>query len=120
VRVFMVPLIAFGLISFAPPDEPSESAMRAAFEMKMAAQIQSAMDFVTETSGAEAAEKIRQAQMDQFVVRNFVKRDCLRGEAGYVCAFAVDLSVISGTIQQTVRGRFMPGPGGQLTFTQEG
>ena len=118
-RVFMVPLIAFGLISFAPPDEPSESAMRAAFEMKMAAQIQSAMDFVTETSGAEAAEKIRQAQMDQFAVRNFVKRDCLRGETGYVCAFAVDLSVISGTIQQTVRGRFMPGPGGQLTFSQE-
>jgi hypothetical protein len=118
-RVFMVPLIAFGLVIADRSDEPSEQAMRSAFEMKLAAQVQSALDFVAETSGADAVEKLRQAGTDRFAVRTFKKQDCLRGEAGYVCAFAVDLTVVTGTIQQTVRGRFQPGPDGQLTFTQE-
>ena len=118
-RVFMVPLVAFGLIAIDQQGEPSERDMRAAFEARLAAQVESAMEFLAETSGPEAVERVRQAGTDQYSVRNFTKRDCSRGDAGYVCAFAVDLAVVTGTIQQTVKGRFMPGPDGRLTFTQE-
>lgn len=118
-RLLMVPLIAFGMIAVDQPDEPSESAMRAAFELRLAAQVESAMDFLAETQGPQAVERVRQAGTDQFTVRSFTKKDCQRGENGYICAFAVDLAVINGTIQQTVRGRFTPAPDGRLTFTQE-
>lgn len=118
-RVFLVPLVAFGMISLDPTDEPSEGDMRAAFELRLAAQVESAMDFLAETQGAAAVERVRQAGTDQFAVRSFAKKDCQRGETGYICAFAVDLTVVNGTIQQTVKGRFMPGPDGRLTFTQE-
>ena len=118
-RIFMMPLIAFGLISIDPPEEPSESAMRAAFEARLTAQVENAMAFLAESSGAEAVERVRQAGTDRFTVREFTKRDCTKGEAGHVCAFAVDLTVVSGSIRQTVTGRFAPGPDGRLTFTQE-
>ena len=118
-RIFMMPLIAFGLISVEPPQEPSESAMRAAFEAKLTAQVESAMEFLAETSGVEAVERVRQAGTDRFTVRQFTKRDCAKGGAGHVCAFAVDLTVVSGSIRQTVTGRFTPGPDGRLIFTQE-
>ena len=116
-RVFMVPIIALGLVISDRSDEPSEHAMRMAFEVKLAAQVPSVMDYVAETSGPEAVDKLRQAGTDRFAVRTFKKQDCLRGETGY--AFAVDLTVVTGNIQQMVRGRFQPGRDGQLTFTQE-
>ena len=118
-RVFLVPLVAFGMISLDHNDEPSEGDMRAAFELRLAGQVESAMDFLAETQGPAAVERVRQAGTDQFSVRSFTKKDCQRGDKGHICAFAVDLTVVSGTIQQTVRGRFMPGPDGRLTFTQE-
>jgi hypothetical protein len=118
-RLFMVPLIAFGMVAVDQTDEPTEGAMRAAFELRLAAQVESAMDFLAETHGPEAVERVRQAGTDQFTVRSFTKKQCQRSGNGFVCAFTVDLSVVNGTIQQTVRGRFMPSRDGQLTFTQE-
>jgi hypothetical protein len=118
-RLFMVPLIAFGMVAVDQTDEPSEGAMRAAFELRLATQVESAMDFLAETHGPAAVERVRQAGTDQFTVRSFTKKDCQRGRDGYVCAFAVDLTVVNGTIQQTVKGRFTPAPDGRLTFTQE-
>jgi hypothetical protein len=118
-RLFMVPLIAFGMVAVDQTDEPSEGAMRTAFELRLAAQVESAMDFLAETHGPEAVERVRQAGTDQFTVRSFTKKECQRSDNGFVCAFAVDLTVINGTIQQTVRGRFTPARDGRLTFTQE-
>ena len=57
-----------------------------------AAQVESAMDFLAETHGPAAVEQVRAAGTDQFTVRSFAKKDCQRGENGYICAFAVDLA----------------------------
>ena len=120
-RLLLLPLLSLGLLSAAPPtEEPSEAAMRAAFETTLTAQVRSAMDFVAESSGAEAVERIHQAGTDRFALSAFKKRDCLRDATGHICDFAVDLTVVNGTIQQTVRGRFLQGPNGRLTFAQEG
>lgn len=120
-RILLLPLLSLGLLSAAPPSgEPSEAAMRAAFETALAAQVRSAMDFVAESSGAQAVERIHQAGTDRFALNGFKKHDCMRSAVGHICGFAVDLAVVNGTIQQTVRGRFLPGPDGRLTFAQEG
>jgi hypothetical protein len=115
-RLFLLPTIVASLFAADQPVEPSEHAMRAAFEIRLTEDVQNAMAYVAETSGPEGVERVRAAGTDQFEIRTFKKQDCVRNESGYVCDFAVELSVVNGMIQQTLKGRFLPGPSGQLTF----
>ena len=116
----MVPLVAVGLLVSNQPDEPRESAMRTAFESRLAADVHGALDFVDETSGPEGVARVRAAGTDRFRIRSFKKFDCWRTEdaLGHVCAFAIDISVVNGTIQRTLQGRFTSGRDG-LTFADE-
>jgi len=114
-RLFMLPMIV-ALIAGDQPVEPSEGAMREAFQSRLAADVQNAVAFVAETSGPAGVERVRAAGTDRFEIRSFKKRDCVRGDDGHVCDFAVEVSVVNGTIQQTLKGRFLPGPDGALTF----
>jgi hypothetical protein len=118
-RLLMLPLLAIGLTAVDQPSEPGETAMRAAFEAKLRAQVASALDFVAETAGPDGVARIKAAGTDRFQVQGFRKLDCHRDEMGYVCNFAVDVSVTNGLIQHTLKGRFEQGPGGSLTFAQE-
>jgi len=119
-RVLMVPMVAVGLLVCDRSDEPRESAMRAAFELRLAADVRGAIEFVAETSGAEGVARVRAASTDRFRIQSFKKFDCWRAEGavGHVCAFAVDIAVVNGTIQRTLQGRFTSGRDG-LTFADE-
>ncbi len=106
-RLWTVPVVALAAVVVSLSDEPSERAMRAAFETSLAAQVQNALDFVAETRGPEAVAKVREAGTDKFAINDFRKLGCWRGDkGGYVCRFAVDIGVIDGSVQEELTGRF--------------
>jgi hypothetical protein len=119
-RVLMLPIMAVGVLAVAGSDEPSEAAMRMAFETTLTSQVQSVLDFVTETGGQEALARIRAAHTDAFDIRAFTKLDCARSATapGHVCGFAVRIGVVTGLLERTVTGRFYAGPKG-LVFVDE-
>jgi hypothetical protein len=119
-RIFLVPLIALAVSS--PREqvaEPSEIAMRQAFEATLSVQVENVLEFLRETQGPEAVARVKSAGTDRFEIRSFKKLECLREGAGHVCSFAVDVSVINGMIEQQVRGHFLTGQGSALTFIQD-
>lgn len=117
-RLLAVPVLALGLLVGSYSDEPGEGDMRAAFQVSLAAQVQSALDYLAEVGGPEAVRKVRDAGTDRFAIRTFRKLDCTRELAGYVCGFAVDIDVVNGALSHTLSGRFLPGPHG-LVFRQD-
>ena len=117
-HLFLLPTIVVSLFAADQPVEPSEHAMRAAFEFRLTEDVNNALAYVAETSGEEAVERVRAAGTDRFAIRSFKKQGCARAETGYDCDFAVEVAVVNGMIQQTIKGRFLDGPTGQLTFVQ--
>ena len=113
-RALIVPLIAVGAVLATTSDEPSERDMRGAFEGALALQVRNALEFAQESGGPDAVAKIRDGGMDRFAVNSFRKLDCARDaeKPGYVCAFAVDVGLVSGAMQSKITGRFMSGPDG--------
>jgi hypothetical protein len=118
-HIFLVPLLAHALAPVAAPAEPSEHAMRAAFEATLQIQVQNVLEFLEETSGPAAVARVHDAGTDRFEVRSFKKLECVREEGGHLCNFSVDLSVVNGVIERTVKGRFVIGPDDRLTFIQD-
>ncbi|MGZ3410140.1 MAG: hypothetical protein ACXWJW_04390 [Xanthobacteraceae bacterium] len=118
-RIFLVPLIAFAVSPAEQFSEPSESAMRRAFEASLQSQVQNVLEYLQETGGAQAVERVKEVGTDRFEVRSFKKLDCERDANGHVCSFSVDVSVVSGEIAQRVRGHFVSGPDHGLTFVQD-
>ena len=118
-RLWTVPAVVAGALVMSGSDEPSEAAMRAAFEATLAAQVQSALAFVAETGGEAALARVRAAHTDDFAIRAFTKLGCAPSAAGHVCDFAVRIAVVSGEFDRTVTGRFHAGPHG-LVFEDAG
>jgi hypothetical protein len=119
-RVLLIPTVIVGVLAVTGSGEPTESAMRAAFETTLAAQVRSALDFVAETGGQAAIDKVRAARTDEFDIRAFTKLNCALSAAkpGHVCDFAVRIGVVNGLLEQTMTGRFYAGPHG-LVFVNE-
>ena len=119
-RVLLIPAVIVGVLAVTGPDEPTERAMRAAFETTLAAQVRSALDFVAETGGQAAIDKVRAARTDEFDIRSFTKLNCASSAAkpGHVCDFAVRVGVVNGLLEQTMTGRFYAGPHG-LVFEND-
>ena len=119
-RVLLIPTVIVGVLAVTGSDEPTESAMRAAFETTLAAQVRSALDFVAETGGPAALDKVRAARTDEFDIRSFTKLDCVPSTAkpGHVCDFTVRIGVFNGLLEQSMTGRFYAGPDG-LVFVNE-
>lgn len=119
-RLFVFPLIAVGLLAGGASDEPSERQMKTAFEMALAKQVGNALDFVAEMNGEEAADHLREIGSDRFAIRSFRKMDCRRagGSLGHVCAFAVNIELMTGEVERQMHGRFFSAGGG-LDFADE-
>jgi hypothetical protein len=119
-RVLLIPAVIVGVLAVTGPDEPTERAMRAAFETTLAAQVRSALDFVAETGGQAAIDKVRAARTDEFDIRSFTKLNCAPSAAkpGHICDFAVRIGVVTGLMEQTMTGRFYAGPHG-LVFEND-
>ena len=117
-RLWTVPIVALGVTVVSISDEPSERAMRAAFEINLAAQVQNALDFVAETRGPEAVAKVREAGTDRFEINAFRKLGCQRGDRGHVCRFTVDIGVIDGSFNEELTGRFFQRDDG-LAFSHD-
>jgi len=118
-RLFLLPLVAYTLMLPGQSDEPTERAMRIAFEQRLQMQVSNALEFLTETGGLEAVTRVRRAGMDHFEVRNFKKLDCAPDNAGFHCSFEVDVALVTGAVEQKISGRFGRGPEGRLTFIQD-
>jgi hypothetical protein len=117
-KTLAVPLIALGVAAGSFADEPAQRQMRAAFESKLAADVQTALAFVAETGGPAAIERVRQAGTDRFTVRSFRKTDCTRSDTGHVCGFVVDIDVVDGLLHRELNGSFIPTANG-LVFKHE-
>lgn len=90
--------------------EPSEQQMRQAFDGFLKTLVGNVMGQVAETGGQAAVRKVRQNGNDQFAIRTFHKLGCHRRAASaddYVCNFAVEVAVATGTIRRTMRGDFI-------------
>ena len=118
-RLWTVPVVALGVTMASLSDEPSERAMRAAFEANLTSQVQNALDFVAETRGPEAVAKVHEAGTDQFKITSFRKLNCQHGEKlGHVCGFAVEIDVLGGSMHEVLTGRFYQRDDG-LAFTHD-
>jgi len=115
-RLFLLPTIVASLFATEQPLEPSEQAMRAAFEFRLTEDVQNALAYVAETAGPEGVERVRAAGTDRFAIEDFKKQNCVRNETGHLCDFAIEVSVVNGKIEQTLKGRFQSRPEGGLTF----
>ena len=118
-RLFLVPLVAYVLVPLDHPAEPTERAMRIAFEQRLQVQVANVLEFLAETGGPAAVARVRDAGMDKFTVRTFKKLDCAPERDGFLCSFEVDMTLVTGPLEQKISGRFGPGPNGRLTFVQD-
>ncbi len=111
-RVWTLPAVLAGALVMSGSNEPSEAAMRAAFEATLAGEVRSALAFVAETGGEAALARVRAARTDAFDIRAFAKLGCAPSGAGHVCDFAVRVGVVDGELARTLTGRFYAGPHG--------
>jgi hypothetical protein len=107
-RTSVVVLIAIGVIFYAHSNAPSEIQMRDAFQHYLADQTARTVEFIRETSGPSAIERIKAAGNDQFEISGFRKHDCKqsRGNPGYDCTFNVDIDLANGMMHRALEGRF--------------
>jgi hypothetical protein len=118
-RLFLLPFAAFVLVPPGQSPEPTERAMRIAFEQRLQTQVNNALEFLSETGGPGAVARIRDAGMDRFEVRTFRKLDCAPDNDGFRCNFEVDMTLVTGPLGQNISGRFGPDADGRLTFVQD-
>jgi hypothetical protein len=117
-RGLLIPAVAAGVLVVPGSDEPSQAAMRAAVQLTLSAQVQSALAYVAATGGEQALARVRAARTDAFDIRRFTKLDCAARASGHVCGFAVRIGVVTGPFDRTMTGRFYTGPHG-LVFEND-
>lgn len=119
-RIFVIPLVALGVLAGGYSDEPTEGQMKGAFEDSLTVLVRNTLELVTEVNGPEAADQVRQAGSDRFAIRSFRKLDCVRtyGESAYICNFAVDIELMNGDMRRRLSGRFSASPQG-FAFADE-
>jgi len=107
-RASVVILIAIGVIFYAHSNVPSEIQMRDAFQHYLADQAARTVEFIQETGGPSAVERVKAAGNDQFEIRAFRKLECQRARAqsGYDCTFNVDIDLANGMMHRALEGRF--------------
>jgi FlaG/FlaF family flagellin (archaellin) len=107
-RALVVIMIAIGVILYGHSNAPTEFQMRDAFEHSLADQTAQTVEFIKETGGPSAVERVKAAGNDRFEVRAFQKLKCQQSSAkpGYDCTFNVDIDLANGMMHRTLEGRF--------------
>jgi len=108
VRALVVILIAIGVIFYSHSNVPTEIQMRETFEYYLADQTARTVEFIQETGGPSAVERVKAAGNDQFEILAFRKLECQRARAqpGYDCTFNVDIDLANGMMHRALEGRF--------------
>lgn len=107
-RALVVILIAIGVIFYAHSNAPSEIQMRDAFQHYLADQTAQTVEFIQETGGSGAVERVKAAGYDRFEIRAFRKLECQQSQqnTGYDCTFNVDIDLANGMLHRALEGRF--------------
>jgi hypothetical protein len=82
--------------------------MRDAFERYLTDQTAQTVQFIQETSGPSAVERVKEAGNDRFEIRTFRKLKCQQSQtkSGYNCTFNVDIDLANGMMHRALEGRF--------------
>jgi hypothetical protein len=107
-RTLIVILIAIGVIYCAHSNVPTEIQMRDAFEHYLADQTAQTVEFIRETGGRSAVERVKAAGNDRFEISAFQKLECqqARAKSGYDCTFNVAIKLANGMMRRSLEGRF--------------
>src|SRR5450759_411528 len=107
-RALVVILVAIGVIFYGHSNAPTEFQMRDAFEHYLADQTAQTVEFIQETGGPSAVERVKAAGNDRFDIRAFRKLECQQSRAkpGYDCTFNVDIDLANGMLHLSLEGRF--------------
>jgi hypothetical protein len=107
-RALVVILIAIGVIFYVHSNAPTEMQMRDAFEHYLADQTAQTVEFIQETGGPSAVERVKAVGNDRFEIRAFRKLECQQSRAkpGYDCTFSVDIDLANGMMHRALEGRF--------------
>jgi hypothetical protein len=107
-RALVVIMIAIGVILYGHSNAPTEFQMRDAFERYLADQTAQTVEFIQETGGPGAVERVKAAGNDRFEIRAFRKLECQQSptKPGYECTFNVDIDLANGTMHRALAGRF--------------
>jgi hypothetical protein len=108
IRSLIVILIAIAAIFYAHSNAPTEIQMRDAFERYLTDQTAQTVQFIQETSGPSAVERVKAAGNDRFEIRSFRKLECQQSQtkSGYDCTFNVDIDLANGMMHRALEGRF--------------
>jgi FlaG/FlaF family flagellin (archaellin) len=107
-RALVVIMIAIGVILYGHSNAPTELQMREAFEHYLVDQTAQTVEFIQETGGPGAVERVKAAGNDRFEIRAFRKLECQQSptKSGYDCTFNVDIDLANGTMHRALAGRF--------------
>jgi len=107
-RALVVIASAVGLIFYAHSNAPSEIQMRDAFQHYLVDQTAQTVEFIQETGGSIAVERVKAAGNDRFEIRTFRKLECQQSQTklGYDCTFNVDIDLANGMMHRALEGRF--------------
>ena len=107
-RVLILPLVAVGVIFYAHSNAPTENQMRGAFEHYLTDQVAQTVEFIQQTGGPSAVERVKAVGNDKFEIRAFRKLECQQSRAkpGYDCTFNVDIDLANGMMHRALEGRF--------------
>ena len=107
-RALVVIMIAIGVILYGHSNAPTELQMRDAFEHYLVNQTAQTVEFIQETGGPGAVERVKAAGNDRFEIRAFRKLECQQSptKPGYDCTFNVDIDLANGMMHRTLAGRF--------------
>lgn len=107
-RALVVIASAVGLIVYAHSNAPSEIKMRDAFQHYLVDQTAQTVEFIQETGGSIAVERVKAAGNDRFEIRTFRKLECQQSQTkpGYDCTFSVDIDLANGMMHRALEGHF--------------
>ena len=107
-RALVVIMIAIGVILYGHSNAPTEFQMRDAFEHYLVDQTAQTVEFIQETGGPSAVERVKAAGNDRFEIRAFRKLECQQSptKPGYDCTFNVDIDLANGMMHRALAGRF--------------
>lgn len=111
-------LLHFNIVFGKANERPNELDMCLAYRAYLTAQVQSILDLIAFTGGAEGVARVRTAHTDQFDIRALTQTRCEPAghTAAHVCTFWVNVATVKGSIEKNVTGCFIAQADGKFVF----